>query len=88
MMRALSEAAGTGQDEDISYVSTPEELQEAVVGGVRYIEITEHLNLVSIVPSKTAAISILVKLVTADSIWSIRVRPSCPCLDSNSGSLL
>jgi hypothetical protein len=85
MLRALQEAPGTAGNGEITYVSTANELQEALQEGARHIEIRQHLILTGIQSNSSLAIY-LVKLVPSDSTWSIRVRPSCPCMGLSSGS--
>jgi hypothetical protein len=72
MLRALQEAASAAGSAQVTYVTTPEELQGALSAGARHIEITEHLDLTPFeVFNSTYG---LVKVEVNASTWSIRVR--------------
>jgi hypothetical protein len=72
MLRALQEAVSAADKTQVTYVTTPEELQAALLAGARHIEITEHLDLTDFEPFNSAYQ--LVKLEVSALTWSIRVR--------------
>jgi hypothetical protein len=76
MLRALQEAASAEGSAQVTYVSTPQELQTALSAGALHIEITEHLDLTSLETfnSEWDGPGGLVKVEVVASTWSIKVR--------------
>jgi hypothetical protein len=74
-LRALQAAADAAGSADVTYVTTPESLNAAVVDGRRHIEITQHLDLTTLASGNISTAAHLIKLLLGPSTWSIRVRP-------------
>jgi hypothetical protein len=76
-LRALQEAATAAETPDIATVTTPEQLQEALVAQVRHVEIKEHLDLTTMALSADGMSGPLLSLHESGPTWSIRVRSTC-----------
>jgi hypothetical protein len=69
MLRSLQDAAG---GEGVTYVTTPDELFDAISLPARHIEITEHLDLT--IGGITTYESRYIMYKLQNYTWSIRVR--------------
>jgi hypothetical protein len=80
-LRALQRAVAPAGAEGVAYVTTPQELVDALSAGVRHIEITEHLDLTTLRNSFSYSGQDIMLNVSMHT-WSIRVRSS-PCYDTH-----
>jgi hypothetical protein len=87
MQRSLQQVAGpegSAEHEGVTYVTTPEELREAVSAGARHILITEHLNLTTLQIPPISSLPTMLGI--SNSTWTIRVCASPVCCVCNVGS--
>jgi hypothetical protein len=85
-LQQVSGPAGAINNEGVRYVKTPEELQAAVSEGARHIQITDHLDLTTLEPSKIFPTSSLPTILgVSNNTVSIQVLSISSCRTGDSG---